>query len=267
MARTMIQHLLSFILSLYCWIVLASVTAFCFARAALQEPFKGRRAWTTGMHRWARGCIRWGLFRVRLDGDAPTSPAVLIANHQSVFDILLLTALLPPPVSFVARSDLAGIPIIGAVLRRGGHLLVGGSASKEALSHEATRRLEDGGFVVVFPEGSRSSSGTVRPFKAGAFHIAAGAGAPLVPVALAGTGTVVAKRSRLIRPAGVAVSFLAPLAPTGEDATCARYRDDARRLIEACVARTLESTGPRFMRRHRRRSRSMSNEQHPRSVE
>jgi 1-acyl-sn-glycerol-3-phosphate acyltransferase len=168
--------------------------------------------------------------------------AVLVANHRSVFDIPVLASLVPPPVVFVARRDLFEVPIVGGVLSRGGHVPVDRRAGEDSrlVLERSLDHLRGGGKVVFFAEGTRSESAAVRPLHAGAFLAALQAGCPLVPVALAGTGRIVPKGRRVMRPGAVAVSFLAPLAVDEQSARPAGRRRVRDRL--AAEVRRLERT-------------------------
>ncbi|HEX6851154.1 MAG TPA: 1-acyl-sn-glycerol-3-phosphate acyltransferase, partial [Candidatus Polarisedimenticolaceae bacterium] len=119
------------------------------ANSALRYPlvFLWRRGPTVAdsfqrwMHGWARVNLSGGLYRTVVDGpsDVP-SPAVVVTNHQHIFDVQLIAALVPPPLRFVAREEVLDVPLIGSVLRRGGHLTVArgaGAAANEAVIAQA----------------------------------------------------------------------------------------------------------------------------------
>lgn len=238
---------LDLILSAWCWVVLLAVTLLQYGRGLLLSRRPDAAVWSGVLRDWARGLIALGGMGIRVDGSPPAAgPAVLVANHQSAFDIALLAALIPPPFAFVARADLFSLPIIGGVLRRGVHVAVGGDEAAEGLTavRRMAERLAAGCVVVVFAEGTRSARGRVRRLRAGAFLAARAAGCPVVPVAIAGTRHVVAKGRRLLRPSRMAVAFLEPLTVTDEVAS-ARGRRALQRRLGAAVRSLDPSTGPR----------------------
>ncbi len=114
-------------------------------------------------------------------------PFVLVANHQSLIDPLVLMACIPRKIIFLAAAYVFEIPLIGSVVRAGGALPVnspkGDSKSiKQSLSH-----LSKGGVIGVFPEGGVSLDGQLTPFLPGWAYLALKAGVPAIPVAISGT--------------------------------------------------------------------------------
>ncbi len=161
-------------------------------------------------------------------------PCVLAVNHASYIDPLVLSAVLPPRFAFVAKRELLGNFIPRLFLRRLGTLFVerfdprGGSRDAAAVV-EAVRGGEP---VVVFAEGTFGRAPGLRPFKMGAFAAAAEAGAPLVPVALRGTRSVLRDVEWYPRRGAVGVTVYEPIAPRGSGwAEAVRLRDEARALI------------------------------------
>jgi putative phosphoserine phosphatase/1-acylglycerol-3-phosphate O-acyltransferase len=146
-------------------------------------------------------------------------PCVFVFNHQSKADVVIIARLL--------RRDLAGIgkkeikkenPLIGRVLEMGGTVLIDRDNAKNAI--EAIRPLIDvmridGKSVVLAPEGTRTPSPTLAPFKKGAFHIAMQAGVPMVPIVIRNAGDVAPKGDFVYRPATVEVEVL-PAIDTGD---------------------------------------------------
>lgn len=116
-------------------------------------------------------------------------PAVLMANHESFLDPLLMVELSPRPIQFMAKQEL---------FRGFGHWLfprlntapVKRGAADLGAFRTAARHLAGGGLLGIFPEGTRSTDGRIHPFQTGAIAIALKAGAPIIPVALHGTGEV-----------------------------------------------------------------------------
>jgi 1-acyl-sn-glycerol-3-phosphate acyltransferase len=166
-------------------------------------------------------------------GELPTSgPFVIVANHASLIDGLVLAGCLDDPACFAVSAKFSGNPVIGPFLRRIGAEFVSPDRPQEAVA--ATRRLTAvlaaGRSLAVWPEGSLSPAPGVRRFHLGAFEAAAAAGAPVVPVGLQGTRAVLRPGSRLPRRAGVHVAIGTPLTPAGDGwlaATALRDRSRA----------------------------------------
>lgn len=139
-------------------------------------------------------------------------PAVFVANHRAMLDIPVLLVGLETPFLFVARAGLAGLPLIGPVLRASVCVFLdraqpgGGDAALD----EAEVRLRRGESVLFFPEGTRRA-GELGPFYAGAFRLAQRTGVPVVPVALGDTSALISERAHTARPGRVPVRVGAPI--------------------------------------------------------
>ncbi len=134
---------------------------------------------------------------------------ILIANHQSLLDIVIMMMVMPRRFSFIAKKELLQIPIVGWDIRSQGHVPVDRSnprASAEVLEGLA-RELEANHPLLFFPEGTRSPDGNLQAFKRGPFQLAVNTGASLVPCFLSGTGAILPKRGFRIRPGSVTVYF------------------------------------------------------------
>jgi len=121
-------------------------------------------------------------------------PHVLCANHASLFDILALIRVVPPPFRFVAKRELLKWPIVGWALRPAGQIVVDRADHSDALrniAEAAVRKIR--GQVIFFVEGTRSRTGQLMPFKKGAFHFAIDRQLPVLPAAIRGSYAVLAK--------------------------------------------------------------------------
>jgi 1-acyl-sn-glycerol-3-phosphate acyltransferase len=138
---------------------------------------------------WCNGVLWCAGLRTRAVGleKIPSSGFVLVANHQSYFDPMLLFRYIHQHMRFVAKWELRRIPIFGQAIAWGGNICVrrDGKSDQRAIE-EAARRIHQGTNIVFFAEGSRSPDGKLRPFKKGAVRVAISAQVPVVPVALAG---------------------------------------------------------------------------------
>jgi len=134
-------------------------------------------------------------------------PAVFLFNHQSQLDMLIICKLLRGGFAGVAKKELANDPIFGAAFRLADTAFVDRSSTTQAKRalEPAVQRLHDGVSWVVAPEGTRSPTPRLRPFKKGAFHMAMQAGVPLVPIVIRNAGELMWRDSRTIRPGRIDV--------------------------------------------------------------
>ena len=163
-------------------------------------------------------------------------PLIVVANHASYLDALILTAVLPPHFSYVAKQELLKKPLAAIPLRRLGSAFV--ERFDSARGVEDTQALEErvraGESVVFFPEGTFRSQPGLLPFRMGAFMLAARTGRPAMPVSLVGMRTLL--RGEELRPhhCALKVCIGEPLSINGEDWNAAlQLRDHARRQILA----------------------------------
>ena len=159
--------------------------------------------------------VRW---EAQYDPGLPRQrPAVYAANHQSLFDIPVLVLAMPTDFRMVAKRSLQFVPVFGWALWLAGFLFIDRSNRQRAIAtlDRAAERLRRGTSIVVFAEGTRSTDGTLLPFKRGGFVLAIQAGVPVVPVTLVGGRTVLAKGSLRPRPGLMKVHFGAPIETRG----------------------------------------------------
>jgi 1-acyl-sn-glycerol-3-phosphate acyltransferase len=166
---------------------------------------------------WSNGILKSSCLRVRVEQDPALDPQasyVFLSNHQSLFDIPVLLGTSPCQVRMMAKRSLFRIPIFGWSLAAGGFIPIdrdgGGGAARQSLS-SATARLKKGTSILLFPEGTRSLTDVLLPFKRGGFLLAMKAGLPIVPVGIRGTRSVQRKDSFAIRPSEIEVRYGAPI--------------------------------------------------------
>ena len=185
--------------------------------------------------------------RVRVIGreyvDLPGAK-VFASNHTSYFDVLPLMLGLGVPYHFVSKMEVGGMPFIGTFLRQMRHMTFDRSDAQSRMqqSENMAKLLRDGESIFVFPEGTFTGEDGVRPFQLGAFKAAVDAGAPIVPVSLAGTRRFLRDGRYLPRPTSVTITVSPPIYPrTAEEAGMAnessawheliRLRDTTRETI------------------------------------
>jgi len=178
------------------------------------------------------GCRAAVLGRERL----PRGPLVLASNHASYVDVLALIALVPLDLLFVAKREVLEYPLVGAFVRRCGHLTVDRWDALQSVAD--TQQVEDalrgGGAVLFFPEGTFVAATGLRPFRLGAFKAAAAAGVPVVPLALRGTRRVLRGDWTLPRPGRIELWIGEPVLPSGTDmAALVGLRDQVKDAIAA----------------------------------
>ena len=165
------------------------------------------------------------------------TPYVLVVNHASYLDGLVLLAVLPEPIGFVAKRELREQFIPRVYLQRLGTEFVERFAAHESV--QDARRLEvalrAGRTLVFFPEGRFTRVSGLQPFRMGAFLVAANTGVPVVPAAICGTRTMLRDGQWWLRRGAITITFGAPLLPMADarDAfdAAVKLRDDARAHI------------------------------------
>jgi 1-acyl-sn-glycerol-3-phosphate acyltransferase len=111
---------------------------------------------------------------------------VIVANHQTGWDIFLLYGYLPIDFRWIMKKELRKLPFIGFASEKVGHIFIDRSSPREAMTslEEAKRKLVNGNSVLIFPEGTRSNSQQMLPFKKGAFKLANELGLDILPVTI-----------------------------------------------------------------------------------
>lgn len=140
-------------------------------------------------------------------------PAVFLFNHQSQLDVLVLAKLLRGGFTAVAKKEAAAIPGFGAAFRLADVAFVdrGDTTAAKAALEPAVVRLREGVSLVVAPEGTRSVTPALGPFKKGAFHVAMQAGVPIVPIVIHNAGELMWRGAATIREGTVRVTVLPPV--------------------------------------------------------
>jgi 1-acyl-sn-glycerol-3-phosphate acyltransferase len=159
--------------------------------------------------------------KVTVEGGAhlrADQPQVLAANHASFFDIMALLGYLPVDPKFVAKKELFGIPVFGAAIRAAGHVRIDRGHLKEAFGayDVAAKRIREERLpVLVYPEGTRTRTGEMLPFKKGPFVLAIAVGAPVVPIYVEGAFGIQPPGSMRVRPQPIRIVIGAPVPTAG----------------------------------------------------
>ncbi len=140
-------------------------------------------------------------------------PAVFLFNHQSQLDVFVLAALLRKDFTGVAKKSLKNDPFFGPIGYLGDVAYIDRSNSTEARKglEPAVESLRRGKSIAIAPEGTRSPTPRLLPFKKGPFHMAMQAGVPVVPIVMRNCGEIMAAHSMVIHPGTVDVAVLPPV--------------------------------------------------------
>ena len=176
----------------------------------------------------------------------PRRPYVAVANHESLADIFLVSHL-PWEMKWMSKDAIFRIPIMGWMMRMAGDVMVrrNDPSSRIRALEEARDRLRKKVSVMSMPEGTRSGGGELLRFHDGAFRLAIETGAPILPIALAGTRHCIRKGSWLVGRARAIARVLPPVETAGLTlADVPALRDRVRDMIADARAALLRELGP-----------------------
>ncbi|CAA9297764.1 MAG: Acyl-CoA:1-acyl-sn-glycerol-3-phosphate acyltransferase [uncultured Gemmatimonadetes bacterium] len=163
----------------------------------------------------------------------PRRPYVAVANHESFADIFLISHL-PWEMKWLSKEAIFKIPMMGWMMRMAGDIAVrrGEARSRAEALEECRDRLSKGVSVMIMPEGTRSATGELQPFRDGAFRLAVEMGCPILPIAVAGTRDAIPKGTWVINRARAVARVLPPVETAGLTmADVPALRDRVRAMI------------------------------------
>ena len=165
---------------------------------------------------WARMLMFLTGSNVRVSGieNVPEKGGLIFAsNHQGILDILIHLAYLPRHFRFVAKSELFRVPFLGWYMSLAGYVPIERDVSKSAhrTIGTASDMLAKGECILIFPEGTRSKTGELGPFKRGSLMAAFSSGAGVVPIAINGSYQMMPKRSYIINRVPIRVNIGKPI--------------------------------------------------------
>ena len=210
-----------FLRSLGVWIVISVATVLFGLPAIPLALVPPRGEWFLKLARgWARLILAVSGVSVRVrhaERLQAGASFVITPNHESFYDILVLLAVLPVSVRFLAKRNLFRLPILGWSMAAAGFIPVDRETRGRsfALVDAALARLRGGRSLVVFPEETRTRTGEMSPFKGGAALLALRSELPLLPVGIAGTFAIQRRGGFTIQPARVCLAIGEPVATAG----------------------------------------------------
>lgn len=189
---------------------------------------------------WARCvCALW-FVRVKVIGRENIDPRqsyVFVANHQGAFDIWAIYGYLGHNFRWLMKKGLRKVFFVGAACDYCGHVFVDDSSIagiKQTIS-DAEARLKDGMSVVIFPEGSRSWDGKMRPFKRGAFMLAGEFKLPVVPITVDGSFRAMPRTTYNVTPGKIILTIHKPIYPGENGFNTKRLMAEVRDAIESAL--------------------------------
>lgn len=198
------------------WVIIFAVlhTIFCSIAAIAFGIFKPYSRMVDGIIRlWAKGILKVAGVKVIVHGQEKLrkdQPYIFISNHQGAFDILAGVVAIPVTMRFIAKKELFRIPIFAQGMRAVGMIPIDRGNSEQARRslEEAAQTLQKGVSVLIFPEGTRSLDGNIKPFKKGGFVLALKSGLPIMPMVFSGSLNILRKKSIKVHKGTIHVYFL-----------------------------------------------------------
>lgn len=230
------------------WVYLASVVLTLFYAGRITffsyvRPSKLDNYCDEAPRIWSAGILKVAGVRVELEGADhidPDRPQIVVANHASWFDVFALSAHFPGSYHYVAKKELARIPVFGRSWIACGHIAIDRShhgSAVASLDRAAEKIRNENATIIMFPEGTRSPTGELQRFKKGAFVLALKAGVPVVPLAIRGSHQVMPKGQWLVRPGRIRIRIGRPIPVEGLEMS---DRHALLRKSRAAVASLLE---------------------------
>lgn len=145
-------------------------------------------------------------------------PVVIVANHQSMFDIPAFAGYFPIRFAWIAKKELFDIPVFGRAMKAAGYIAIDRLQKENAINalDQAATQLRNC-TIAIFPEGTRSKDGSIARFKAGAALLAESSGAPLLPVTISGSWERLPKGEKNISPGTIHLHISPAIDTTGKN--------------------------------------------------
>lgn len=209
-------------------------------RDTLPDPYHANRVWRTFQFLFQNVFVFWMDYRSRGAERLPRSGGLILANHQSFLDPLLIGVGLDRPVSYLARKSLFRVPVIGWILRNTYVMPINRDTAGTESIREGVRRMEHGFLVGIFPEGTRTHDGSIGVMKPGFISLVRRAQLPVVPVGISGAHEVMPRGKIVPRARSIRIVFGEPLCGDELKRLCQRGNEEefvarVRERIQECV--------------------------------
>ena len=215
--KTYIVTTIGWLLGIVWTIILVAIAFLAYAL----EPFNGTLLHKV-LHIWGWGISNIGCTSIIIEGREnidPNKSYVFLSNHASMFDIYILSAVIPNDSAFLSKTSVFFVPFLGILMYLNGCIPINRKNPKKALKsiEKVKKNLQKGISMIIFPEGTRSEDGSVGPFKTGSLRALEAGQMEVVPITLCGTETIMQKGSFLVHRGHVKVIFHRPVLspPTG----------------------------------------------------
>ena len=194
---------------------------------------------------WARNLMRISGSEVTVHGleNLPEGKALIVSNHEGNFDIPVLMSAIPKPFGFISKMEVKKIPVVARWMEVMNCVFMDRKDRRQSIKaiREGISIIKEGNSIVVFPEGTRSKGGEIAEFKSGSFRLATDAHAPIVPIALSGTSTIMEKNKGWIKPGKVVICILPPVSHD-------QYKDLESKEIAVLIRGMIEEEHRRISR-------------------
>ena len=236
---TIAEHAWAVVRSAYCWVALALLTLVVGSLTIAVCAFVPASRWARRLEMaWVWTILRASNVKLTSEGLEHVTPGrsyIVMANHRSMYDIPVLHYLLgrDRDLRWIAKQELQRVPVFGWAYRASRHVAIDRENRVAAIEtlRQAAAASREGVTFVIMPEGTRSRSGELLPFKKGGFHLALDTGLPILPVAILGSERLMRKGSWYILAGAIHVRVRPPIETRGLarddiDGLAARVREE-----------------------------------------
>jgi 1-acyl-sn-glycerol-3-phosphate acyltransferase len=210
--------------ALYLTLLVVTVVPYAVGMLLCVWLPRNTRYWhATGWTRFAIWCgrvvcgMKWEVHGME---NLPDGPVILLPKHQSAWETMWITTAMPRPLSFVYKRELHWVPFFGWALASLRMIHIDrskGSDAFEQVVEQGSEQLRRGGWIVIFPEGTRRAPGAPPRYKTGGARLAVRTGAKIVPIAL-NSGELWPRKAFLKMPGTITVTIGPPIDPAGKTA-------------------------------------------------